>query len=271
MSRPPKTTTPTPTPEQTAMAPEETALAKPEEVMTKPSTTPAEPKQVRPLYLGYVRVSTAEQADSGLGLEAQSAALFAEAERRGWDTEVLADRGASGKLINPGLRKALDLLAAGRADGLLVSKMDRLARSSRHAAEILDLAQDQGWNLVLMDMGIDLSTPPGRAMASMLATFAQFERELISARTRDALAARKASGKRLGRPSSIPAAILNRIVSEREAGRSFPMIAAGLSADGVVSPTGLRTWNESTVRRAFRSATEHAAECGTQVEREAVA
>ncbi len=102
------------------------------------------PKPVRPLYLGYVRVSTAEQADSGLGLEAQSAGLFAEADRRGWDIEVLADRGASGRLINPGLRKALDLLAAGRADGLLVSKMDRLARSSRHAAEIMDLAQDKG-------------------------------------------------------------------------------------------------------------------------------
>lgn len=115
--------------------------------------------------LGYVRVSTDEQARSGLGLEAQEAALKAEAERRGWDLVIFRDEGVSGKQVNPGLRKALGELAAGLADGLIVARMDRISRSLLHAVEILDLAKNQGWALVVLDLGVDLTTPAGRALA----------------------------------------------------------------------------------------------------------
>jgi DNA invertase Pin-like site-specific DNA recombinase len=74
----------------------------------------------------------------------------------------------------------LTLLASGQGDGLVVAKMDRLARSVGHAVEILQLAERQGWSLVVLDLGMDLTTPAGEAMAHMLATFAQFERRLIS-------------------------------------------------------------------------------------------
>lgn len=206
--------------------------------------------------LGYVRVSTEEQEESGLGVAAQIRHITEECARRDWDVEILMDLGRSGKYINPELRRALDLLRAGRADTLVVTKMDRLARSTKNAADIIETAQAQGWNLVMLDVAIDLSTPAGEAMANMLATFAQFERRMISQRTKEALAARKREGKHNGRRSAIPAELLNRICERRDIGDSFAAIARALTLDGYVSPTGLNTWQESTVRRAYLSAKE---------------
>lgn len=206
--------------------------------------------------IGYVRVSTDEQEESGLGVAAQICHITDECERRGWDFEIVMDLGCSGKHINPELRRALDLLRAGRADALMVTKMDRMARSTKNAADIIETAQTQGWNLVMLDVAIDLATPAGEAMANMLATFAQFERRMISQRTKEALAARKRDGKHNGRRTSIPADLLNRICERREAGDSFGTVARDLTADGYVSPTGLTTWHESTVRRAYAACKE---------------
>ncbi|MGF7120201.1 recombinase family protein [Rhodococcus sp. BE178] len=203
--------------------------------------------------LGYVRVSTDEQARSGLGLEAQESALKAEAERRGWELTILRDEGASGKQVNPGLRKALEQLASGLADGLVVAKMDRISRSLLHAVEILDTAKAQGWALVVLDLGVDLTTPAGRALAGTMAVFAEFERELIRERTRAAAAAAKARGTKLGRPSQIPTPVARRIVEMRETGLSYGAIARALTDDQVLSPAGRPTWQASTVRRFCNS------------------
>ncbi len=211
-----------------------------------------------PHYLGYTRVSTTEQADSGLGLAAQEAAIRAEATRRGFTVETLSDAGFSGKHVNPAPRGALDRLRARQADGLIVAKVDRLARSVRHAADVLAAANAQGWNLVVLDLAVELSTPQGRAMAQMLSVFAELERELIGARTREALAAKVARGEPVGRRSAVPAGVLRRIVAGRATGASFRTLAAELTAEGVLSPTGHGTWQESTVRRAHAAATRHA-------------
>ena len=77
-------------------------------------------------------------------------------------------------------------------------------------------ASKQGWALVALDCAVDTTTPAGEAMANVLATFAQFERRLIGQRTREALAAKRASGVRLGRPVSLPSAVSKRIAAERE-------------------------------------------------------
>lgn len=204
--------------------------------------------------LAYVRVSTEEQERSGLGVEAQRTALAAECERRGWSYELVEDLGRSGKHVNPGLRDALHMLATGQADGLIVAKLDRLARSVRHASAIIDDALRQRWSLVVLDNALDLTTPGGRAMAQMLATFAELEREMIASRTREALAARKARGQHNGRRSAIPAPVLRRIVTDRVTGTTYGAIAEALTAEGVLSPTGLALWHESTVRRAYLSA-----------------
>jgi DNA invertase Pin-like site-specific DNA recombinase len=213
------------------------------------------PKAVRELMFGYLRVSTDEQAESGNGLQAQRAAIEAEAARRGWDVEYFSDEGASGKYINANLREVLQLLASGQGDGLVVAKIDRLARSIINAADVIERASEQGWNLVVLDLGVDLTTAAGEAMAHMLAVFAQFERRLISERTKAALAARKNRGEHNGRRSQAPPGVVRRIVMDRNAGLTYDRIARALSAEGILSPLGKATWQPSTVRRIYQSTT----------------
>lgn len=160
--------------------------------------------------VGYVRVSTAEHGDSGLGLEAQRSAIAAECHQRGWILRAIhEDAGASGKTMNgrPALAAALTMVKAGEAEGIVVAKLDRLSRSLLDFVGLVARAQKEGWNLVALDLGIDLSTPAGEAMANVMATFSQLERRLISQRTKDALAVKRSQGVRLGRPPSTSPAL----------------------------------------------------------------
>src|SRR5215213_6077825 len=174
--------------------------------------------------VAYLRVSTDEQAESGAGLDAQRAAIEAEATRRGWTiTEWHVDAGVSGKSLNgrPALADALDAVRGRRAAALVVAKLDRLSRSLLDFAGLMADAQREKWNLVALDLGIDLSTPAGEFMASVMASAAQWERRIIGQRTKDALAARKAAGVRLGRPRLLDDATVTRIVSAHTAGDSL--------------------------------------------------
>ena len=162
--------------------------------------------------IAYVRVSTQEQADSRAGLAVQRTAIERECRRRGWTiVETIEDAGYSAKdLRRPGIRLALAQLERKRADGLVVAKLDRLSRSMLDFAAVMQKAQTQGWALVALDCAVDTTTPAGEAMAHVLATFAQFERRLIGERTREALAAKKRAGVKLGRPRTMPASGLGR-------------------------------------------------------------
>lgn len=207
------------------------------------------------LMICYSRVSTEEQADSRNGLEAQRSAIDAEAERRGWAVEHYADEGVSGKVMGPQLLEVLQLLASGQADGLVVSKLDRLSRSIINAATTIENARKQGWSLVILDMELDLTTAAGRMVAGQLILFAQYERELIGERTKAGLAAKKLRGERIGRPRLATAGVVRRIVLDRNAGLSFGRIARALEAEAILSPAGRPTWQPSTVRRIYQSAT----------------
>lgn len=207
------------------------------------------------LYLGYTRVSTEEQAEKRNGLESQRATIDAEAKRRGWTMEHYTDAGVTGKVIGPQLQEVLQLLASGQGDGLIVAKLDRLSRSIVNAANIIEAAQAHGWSLVLLDLGVDLTTAAGRMMAHNLMSFAQYERELISERTRAGLAAKRARGERLGRKRLAKPGVVRRIVMDRNSGLSFAKIATALETEGILSPAGLCTWQSSTVRRIYASAT----------------
>lgn len=200
--------------------------------------------------IGYVRVSTDEQADSGAGLAAQRQAIEAECARRGWTlAEVIEDAGYSARnLKRPGIARALELLDSHQADGLIVAKLDRLSRSMIDFTGLMDRAQRKGWDLVALDMGVDTSTPQGEMLANVLATFAQFERRLISQRTKDALAQKKAAGVKLGRPRLLPDAVRARVAQERSDGMTLAAIAAGLNRDGIRTAQGGEQWWPSTVR-----------------------
>lgn len=127
--------------------------------------------------------------EHGASLNAQRAALVAEADRRGWDVEVVAEEGLSGKsLKRPGLQSALTSHDRGEADVLLAVRLDRVSRSVADFAGLLDRCQRRGWELVLLSPNIDTADPAGRFTAHVLASAAQYERELISQRTREGMA-----------------------------------------------------------------------------------
>jgi DNA invertase Pin-like site-specific DNA recombinase len=203
--------------------------------------------------IGYVRVSTEEQAMSGAGLEAQRQAIAAECERRGWKLiDVIEDAGWSAKdLRRPGIKAALQVLGAGDAKALVVAKLDRLSRSLLDFAGLMAKAQRQGWGVIALDVQVDTSTASGEAMANMLATFAQFERRLIGQRTKEALAVKKASGVRLGRPPTVPRAVVRRIQQLRARGHSFRAIADELNESGVPTAQGGARWYAATVRHVL--------------------
>lgn len=201
-------------------------------------------------YIGYLRISTTEQADGGAGLDAQRTAIAGEADRRGWEIRFVEDAGFSGRSRGrPGLTEALEALRGGEAAGLIVSKIDRLSRSLIDFATLMAEAQRQGWALVALDAPVDLSTPTGEAMASIVATFSQLERRLIGQRTREALAVKRGQGVRLGRPPAIKPEIANRIRQARASGATLREIAERLNRDGVPTPRGGTQWRPSSFGR----------------------
>jgi len=208
----------------------------------------------RPLALGYIRVSTAEQANEGASLDAQRAALVTEAERRSWDLEIVADEGFSAKSLNrPALTAALTRLDAGDADSLLSIRLDRVSRSVADFAGLLARAKRRGWRIVLQSPNLDTEDAAGKFTAHVLAAAAEYERDLIGARTREGMMQRRAEGVHIGRPRSLPVEVLNRITADREAGLSLGKIAAALNAESVPTAHGGSKWHSSTVRAILAS------------------
>jgi DNA invertase Pin-like site-specific DNA recombinase len=211
---------------------------------------PARPTVIR--ALAYIRVSTGQQAVNGAGLDAQRAAVTAEIARRGWTLlEVIEDAGQSGTVKpddRPGLGRALALLDRGKADAIVALKIDRVSRSVLDFASLVQRSERHDWQLVTMDVPLDPTTPIGKATRSMLATFAQLERDFISQRTTEALAIKREQGVKMGRTRTVPAEIAERIRREKNAGCSWRTIADLLNADGVPTGQGGQWW-PMTVKR----------------------
>ena len=200
--------------------------------------------------VAYLRVSTEEQGESGAGLAAQQEAITRDVERRGWVLVETHTDIASGKTRarRPGLADSLDAVHSGRAGTLMVAKLDRLSRSLIDFATIMAEAKDSGWNVVALDLGVDLSTPAGEFLASVMASMAQWERRIISQRTSDALAAIKREGRRLGRPVALDPRTEAMIVALRNDGHSYYSIAKDLNHRRVELPGGGRRWHSASVR-----------------------
>lgn len=223
------------------------------------------PKANSKQAVGYLRVSTAEQ---DLGPEAQRAAI--EAWARGAGVEVVAyfeDRvsGATGIEARPGLLAALDALRDSGAGALVVSKRDRLARDPIVSAMAERLVSAAGARLVsAAGEGTEGDSPSDVLMRRMLDAFAEHERLVIKARTRAALAAKKAKGERTGSvptgftlgedgrtlvPDSHETAAVELARELRAAGLTYRAIGAALEARGY-RPRGGR-WHPTTIMRAL--------------------
>jgi DNA invertase Pin-like site-specific DNA recombinase len=150
---------------------------------------------------------------------------------------------------------ALSLLESGQAQGIVAAKLDRLSRSVLDFAGLLERAQREGWNVVTLDNGLDLSTPYGRLAVGILMQFAQFEREMISVRTKEGLAAAKAKGLHHGPTSKVSAEVTDRILVMSESGATLARIANTLNAEGVPTPSGKSgVWGPGQVSRVLKRA-----------------
>lgn len=229
---------------------------------TQSTSEPAHAVHDRTPVLAYLRVSTDEQGRSGLGLEDQRRAVERAADYKRWEVIDWIEETASGKDDQrPGYQRVLDLLENGGPDVLVVAKLDRLTRSMKDFAGLLERAKEHDWKLVALDLDVDMTTANGEMVANMMVTVAQWERRIIGERTKAALAQAKANGKRLGPRPNIPARVIERILAEREKGHTLQRIADGLNGDygdePVPTAQGGKQWYPSTVSHVLKA---HAAQ-----------
>lgn len=224
-----------------------------------------------PRAIGYRRVSTAEQAGSGLGLDAQQTAILAAAARLGLPiTDTFTDAGLSGGLAleqRPALLAALDAL--GRGDTLIVAKRDRLGRDVLNVALLERLAERKGARIVsAAGEGTDSQEPTSILMRQIVDCFAQYERAIIRARTKAALAAKRARGERVGgipfgyqlasdgrtlAPHPREQRALALLRELRAAGYTYRAVAEELNRQGFRSRTG-GPWARQSVHMLARTA-----------------
>ena len=205
----------------------------------------------------YARVSTQMQVEDGISLDAQEKQLRYAAESQGYTVEMLREEGRSGKSIQgrPILKKALEDLDEGRAQALFVTRLDRLARSTRDFLDIVDRSHKNGWRLALLDLGLDTATYQGRFVVTIMSAMAEMERGMISLRSKDIHQDRRNNGKvwgvDLGPLPLISETVVERIERERNLGLSYKMIADNLNSDAIPTVLGGEKWYASTVRKAF--------------------
>lgn len=220
----------------------------------------------------YSRVSTDEQANSGLSLEAQNTKLRAYADL--YELEVVAaveDAGESAKTLKrPGLQQALEMLRSGATDGFAVTKLDRLTRSVGDWQRLIDefFGERAGKALFSVADSIDTTTAGGRLVLNVLLSVAQWEREAIAERTKDALQSKIAKGERVGsvrygyrvgddgktliavenEQNTID--LIKRLRFDR--GLSYRKIGDELNRQGILTKSGKSIWTHTTVASVIK-------------------
>ena len=213
--------------------------------------------------IGYVRVSTDEQAKSGLGLEAQIAKIKAYAELFDIElTEIIMDEGISGKTLDrEGLQRAIKILKDKKAEGMVIAKLDRLTRNVADLGTLVSTVFDKA-ELYSVSEQINTKNAAGRLVLNVLVSVAQWERETICERTKDALQAKKARGEKTG--GNIPfgfdevngklirneeeQSIINEIKNLKNKGLSLRKIAGILNEKGIVTKNG-KAWTAAQIQR----------------------
>ena len=216
--------------------------------------------------IGYVRVSTEQQASEGVSLEAQAARIRAYATLNELDlAAIYTDAGLSGKRSDnrPQLQAALD--HATRIGGVLVVySLSRLARSTRDTLAIAERLEKGNADLASLSEKIDTTTAAGKMVFRMLAVLAEFERDQISERTTTAMRHKKNNGERVGQipygfdlaadgvtleANAAEQSVIALVKQLQAAGESVRKIAAELTRRGVVNKSGTTTWHATMVQR----------------------
>jgi DNA invertase Pin-like site-specific DNA recombinase len=218
--------------------------------------------------VGYIRVSTDEQAAEGVSLDVQRAKIEAWCELNDFELlDVFADEGISGKRVDNrlGLQDALDRVCREKA-ALVVLKLERMIRCTRDAIDIAEDLRKAGADLVSLTERIDTTSPMGEFFYVLMAAMAQLERRQIGERTKVALAHMRSNGKRISRfapfgyrqdqnggwveePHEQEA--ISLMLPLREAGLSFSKIGEALEVEGFVGRNGQRL-SAKVVRSVIR-------------------
>ncbi|MFH1107657.1 MAG: recombinase family protein [Planctomycetota bacterium] len=225
--------------------------------------------------IGYTRCSTNEQADSGLGLEAQAERIRAYCTMRGSELlDLITDAGVSGGkplASRDGGQRLLTAIRERRADAVVMLKLDRMFRNAGDCLTTVERWEKAGVALHVVDLGgnaIDTTSAAGRFMLVVLAGAAEMERNLTRERTRSAMAVKRANGQRIGSvpygsdlstdgvtlvPNEAEQAVIAEIRGWRGMGWTLERIAAALTARAVPTKTGKsEQWTHQAVARIVR-------------------
>jgi site-specific DNA recombinase len=220
--------------------------------------------------VGYARVSTGKQA---ISLEAQVEKIRAMAVVQGGElVDIIIDAGESAKSLNrPGMARLQDLVNAGHVKTVIIAKLDRLTRSVKDLAELLQRFQRRGVALVSVAESLDTGSAAGRLVLNIMTAVSQWEREAIGERTQTALLHKKAHRRVYNHvpygfvrdgdslvPLAEEQAIVGRIQALRANGWPLRRIAGALNDDGVPTKQGGR-WFPQTIKDITKNTLHQAA------------
>lgn len=215
--------------------------------------------------IGYVRVSTAQQAADGVSLGQQHDAIRAWCAARGYElVAIVEDSDVSGGTPlakRPGGAVLLARVGAEQIDMIVSTYIDRLFRDTLDGLRCMrETFPALGARVMLINHDIDLSTPIGRLVATQLLSAAEFERELIAERTRRTSERLQATGRVYGATPFGCVAVDGKLYRDPEAWHTRQRIVDALGADSIravqlslramriLSPSGSRTWSTSTLK-----------------------
>jgi DNA invertase Pin-like site-specific DNA recombinase len=192
--------------------------------------------------IGYVRVSTDQQAEQGVSLEAQEATIRAMATVQGADLrQVVIDGGESAKSLNcPGLQRLLGLVNGGKVQAVIVAKLDRLTRSVKDLCGLLELFEKRKVALISVAESLDTGSAAGRLVITIMAAVSQWEREAIGERT-----TRRATPQARQRRARRQHRVRLSVVSGSAASGAGPRRAGRASGDSEFAPPGPHTSRHS--------------------------
>jgi site-specific DNA recombinase len=224
---------------------------------------------------GYIRVSSAKQAKDGLSLKMQGERITAYCEARGLElTCIYFDEGISAKNIHlrHGFKAMLDEVYSGRVDALIVYKLDRAFRSTGDAIFVVEKLNKLGRDFISVSESIDTTSAVGKLFFTMIAAFAQFERDVTSERTLAVMSDKQGRNEKTGGhvpfgysteervqpgkdkplkvlvPEPTEQKIIARIHELKTDGHSFRAIAQELNREGYQTRTGT-AWSHKTVAK----------------------
>jgi site-specific DNA recombinase len=227
------------------------------------------------IAIGYVRCSTQEQADSGLGMDAQSERIRAYCTLRGLTLhDIVSDPGVSGGrplASRTGGRRLIATIRKRKAAAVVMLKLDRMFRNAGDCLTTVEEWERQGVSLHVIDLGgnaIDTTSAAGRFMLVVLAGAAEMERNLTRERTRSAMAVKRANGQLIGAvpygynladdgrsltPNLDEQTVIREIQAFRDIGKTLSAIAETLTTTGIPTKTGRsKRWTHQAVARILR-------------------